>query len=504
MFTCYNHHKNRLCDNAFAHCPEGIHCMDCTEARWLLDRGVEPGSRHPTRARLGFHLSSCAACRTYRTTIHQQLLTALLFEHPAGAAGPAIHAPAAKRRRRGRLGRAASILTAVMVLALVLIGMRVGAAALTIHENVQAYIVPTPSVASSIQPAAATDVPLAQIPTLRPTSSVLDEQPADQPMDPQVRPGRTASPQAQTIIPIVPTAVGAVPAGIIPTLSIITATPNIPPAGSDPITVLLLGSDQRPGESGPSRTDTVIVARIDPGLRRIALLSLPRDLIVEIPGYGYGRINAAHVYGDIDPSLGGGLALARTTVSSLISAPIDYAVLVDFEGFIGLIDAIGGVDINVPTALYDSAYPTMDYGYMEVYFEPGDQHMDGQRALQYARTRHMDSDFQRARRQQEIMLAAARRIQGQNPLELIDSIAAATTALRGYVYTDLPEERMVALAWALRNVSPDTIERYLVDETIIQFNGEGGGCSSADDYYAECVDPGALQSLVERWMGRSR
>lgn len=503
MLTCYNHRKNRLCDNAFAHCPEGIHRMDCTEARWLLDRGVEPGSRHPTRARLGFHLSSCAACRTYRTTIHQQLLTALLFDHPASSAVPATRPPVPKRRR-GRLGRTASILAAVMVLAIVLIGMRVGAAALRIRENVQAYVVPTPAAAPSAQPATATAVPPAQIPTLRPTSSSIVEQPASPSLDPPVRPAQTAPPQVQSLIPIVPTALGAVPAGIIPTLSSITATPNIPPAGSDPITVLLLGSDRRPGESGPSRTDTVIVARIDPGLRRIALLALPRDLIVEIPGYGYGRINAAHVYGDIEPSLGGGLALARATVSSLIGAPIDYAVLVDFEGFIGLIDAIGGVDINVPTALYDGAYPTMDYGYMEVYFEPGDQHMDGQRALQYARIRHMDSDFQRARRQQEIMLAAARRIQGQNPLELIDSIAAATTALRGYVYTDLPQERMVALAWALRSVSPDTIERYLVDETIIQFNGEGGGCSSADDYYAECVDSGALQSLVERWMGRSR
>jgi polyisoprenyl-teichoic acid--peptidoglycan teichoic acid transferase len=266
--------------------------------------------------------------------------------------------------------------------------------------------------------------------------------------------------------------------------------------------VLLLGSDRRPSEGGPSRTDTVIVARIDPGLQRIALLALPRDLIVEIPGYGYGRINAAHVYGEIEPSLGGGMALARTTVSTLIGAPIDYAVMIDFDGFIGLIDAIGGVDINVPTALYDSAYPTMDYGYMEVFFEPGIQRMDGARALQYARIRHMDSDFQRARRQQEIMLAAARRIQEQNPLELIDSIAAATTALRGYVYTDLPEERMVALAWSLRSISPDSIERYLVDETMIQFNGEGGGCSSADDYYAECVDPAAVQALVERWIGR--
>jgi polyisoprenyl-teichoic acid--peptidoglycan teichoic acid transferase len=245
------------------------------------------------------------------------------------------------------------------------------------------------------------------------------------------------------------------------------------------------------------------VARIDPALRRVALLSLPRDMIVEIPGYGYARINSAYVYGDLYPELGGGLTLARQTVSTLIGVPIDYAVVVDFNGFIGLIDAIGGIDINVPNALYDGQYPTMDYGYMEVYFETGPQHMNGDRALQYARIRHMDSDFERARRQQEVMIAAARRLREQNPLALLDSIATATSSLRGYVSTDIPEEKMVALAWALRDFAPDSVERYLVDENMISFNGEGGGCSSADDYWAGCVDPGAVRDLVRRWLGQS-
>jgi anionic cell wall polymer biosynthesis LytR-Cps2A-Psr (LCP) family protein len=115
----------------------------------------------------------------------------------------------------------------------------------------------------------------------------------------------------------------------------------------------------------------------------------------------------------------------------------------------------------------------------------------------------MDSDFERARRQQEVMIAAARRLREQNPLALLDSIATATSSLRGYVSTDIPEEKMVALAWALRDFAPDSVERYLVDENMISFNGEGGGCSSADDYWAGCVDPSAVRDLVRRWLGQS-
>jgi LCP family protein required for cell wall assembly len=210
------------------------------------------------------------------------------------------------------------------------------------------------------------------------------------------------------------------------------------------------------------------------------------------------------VYGDLAPELGGGMALVRATVSKLLDVPIDYAVRVDFNGFIGLIDAIGGIDLDVPTALYDGAYPTMDYGYMEVAFDAGLQHMDGQRALQYARIRHMDSDFERSRRQQEIILAAARKLRDQNPLELLDTLAAATSSLRGYIQTDLPEERMVGLAWALRDLAPNMVQRYQIDENIISFNGEGGGCSSSDDYYAECANLETIRALAQQWMGETR
>jgi LCP family protein required for cell wall assembly len=389
------------------------------------------------------------------------------------------------------------IALAVVGIILVLLVARVASAALSIRQNVQSYIVPTANserpVASTIQQPTTVLAPIGD-----PATSSANPEPQTIVAQPQQ--GANVQANAPTRIPIVPTAIGAAPMAIIPTLPVVTATPRIPLAGT-PVTILLLGSDGRPGEEGPTRTDTVIVVRIDPGMRRAAMLSIPRDLIVEIPGYGYGRINAAHVYGDLSPELGGGLNLVRATVSNLLGVPIDYAVLVDFNGFIGLIDAIGGIDIDVPNALYDGEYPTMDYGYMAVSFDPGMQHMDGERALQYARIRHMDSDFERGRRQQEILLAAARHLRERNPLDLLDTLASATSSLRGYVQTDLPEERMAGLAWALRDLAPTAVERYQVDENMISFNGEGGGCSGSDDYWAECANPATIRALVQQWLG---
>lgn len=467
--------------------------MECSEARRLLDHGVGPGSRNPIRAQLGFHLSGCAACRLYQKQVHQTVLAdLLLFDAPTQEPARPLYPKQPKPVRMKQIALAAMSVLGVLLLVL---AVRVTSAAFSIRQNVQAYIVPTAALEQLVPTVA--QQPTVSVPVASPAPAGTAEPQADEPKPQQQV---STQPDSPTRIPIVPTATGAAPIAIIPTLSSVTATPRIPAAGA-PVTILLLGSDGRPGEEGPTRTDTVIILRVDPGMRRVAMLSIPRDLIVEIPGYGYGRINAAHVYGDLSPELGGGLTLVRATVSNLLGVPIDYAVLVNFSGFIGLIDAIGGIDIMVPKALYDGAYPTMDYGYMEVYFEPGMQHMDGQRALQYARVRHMDSDFERSRRQQEIILAAARQLRNQNPLELLDTLVSATSSLRGYVETDIPEDRMVGLAWALRDLEPTMVERYLLDENMISFNGEGGGCSGSDDYWAECAHPDTIRALVQQWMG---
>jgi LCP family protein required for cell wall assembly len=237
-----------------------------------------------------------------------------------------------------------------------------------------------------------------------------------------------------------------------------------------------------------------MLARIDPQRGRVALLSFPRDLVVDFPGYGSGRINAAYVWGEQYNAPGGGLGLARDTVSSLTGVPIDYAVLVDFQGFIGLIDSIGGVTVGVPKELYDARFPTMDYGYTVAHFLAGRQQMDGATALTYSRVRHPDSDFERIKRQQAVLIAIGARLRERGDLQNLLAADQITAALRSYVQMDIPQKRVLGLVWALRGLNPARVERYTVDENMVTF-GLG------DDQYAELAAPGAIESLVRQWYG---
>jgi LCP family protein required for cell wall assembly len=476
--------------------------MDCREARRLLEQGVTPGSASAERTKLGFHLSSCPACREYRRQLQDPLLASLMAAaatRPVATAPaqapeqPAVVAPAeppaaelppketpaaetmVERPAPAQRSAFARALRYAMLGVLAAVGLGVviilGQAALSIYhirQNVQAMIVPTPALS--------VDLP-AGVPTLTPIASALPTE-ADEPA--------ALLPSATTVRPtatIQPTA----------TLPPPTATPSPPPAG-EPVNILLLGSDRRPGESEPSRTDAIIVARVDPLRHRVAFLSLPRDLIVEVPGYGSTRINAANVWGEIYGDPDGGIGLARKTVSNLLGIPIDYMIYIDFEGYIGMIDSIGGVTVDVPTELYDPEFPTMDYGYTEAHFLPGPQHFDGATALMYSRIRHPDTDFERMRRQQAVLAGVLGRLREQNAIESLKSLEDMTTALRGYVKTDIPEDRLLGLAWALRDITPDKIERYLVDENMITF-GIG------DDQWAEVPVPGAIEGLTHQLLG---
>jgi LCP family protein required for cell wall assembly len=172
------------------------------------------------------------------------------------------------------------------------------------------------------------------------------------------------------------------------------------------VNILLLGIDQREGEAGPFRTDTMILVGIDPATNSVSMLSIPRDLWVRIPGYGENRINTAHATGDLRNYPGGGVALAKKTVSQNLGVPVHYYVRINFVGFEKLIDAIGGLDIDVPQAIHDDKYPTEDYGTMVLDIPAGPQHMDGQTVLRYARSRHGTDDFDRMSRQQQVIRAA--------------------------------------------------------------------------------------------------
>ncbi len=184
--------------------------------------------------------------------------------------------------------------------------------------------------------------------------------------------------------------------------------------GKERVNILILGIDQREGEKDKGyRTDTMIVLTIDPISRAAGLLSVPRDTWVEIPGYDYyDRINTANAVGDVKDYPGGGSALARKAVEQLLGVPIHYTARMNFTAFETLIDAIGGIEIDVDTDIYDPTYPTSNYGVETFKLSKGLQTLDGATALKFARTRHNleHEDFDRARHQQQVIMAVREKV----------------------------------------------------------------------------------------------
>ena len=168
-------------------------------------------------------------------------------------------------------------------------------------------------------------------------------------------------------------------------------------------TLLLVGLDRRHSQE-QSRSDVIMLLSIERKTRSLSLLSIPRDLWVQIPEYGWHRINAAYFFGEY--YVANGPELARKTVEAVFGVPVHAVAAVDFVGFTALINAFGGVNVTVAKTLIDNLYPTLDYGYTRIVINAGEQHMDGETALIYARTRHPDNDFKRMGRQQNLITAA--------------------------------------------------------------------------------------------------
>jgi LCP family protein required for cell wall assembly len=219
--------------------------------------------------------------------------------------------------------------------------------------------------------------------------------------------------------------------------------------------ILVLGTDKRPEEAGePSRSDTLMVVSVDPAAKRVGVLGIPRDLQVLVPGYGWQKINAAYFLGEAYHLPGGGPGLALPTVSQLLNVPIDYYVALNFAGFEQIIDAAGGVDIDVPAPIDDPAYPGPNYSYMHIHFDAGFQHMDGAQALQYARTRHGDSDFARIGRQQQVIRALQNKLAAVN---MLPRYPALLNQLGDAVETNIPPDQQFALAQLATQLGPDSL-----------------------------------------------
>jgi len=196
--------------------------------------------------------------------------------------------------------------------------------------------------------------------------------------------------------------------------------------GGGPENILILGSDKRASlEEDPGRSDTTILLRLDPDRNAIALMSIPRDLKVEIPGYGTEKFNAAYTFG--------GPKLTLQVVKELTGLQINHVVNVDFLGFVRAVDAIGCVYVDVDRRYYHSnvGLPPSEQ-YSEINVKPGYQLLCGKKALQYVRYRHTDTDIVRAARQQDFLSAARQRVPIEDLLlgrnEVIDIFTRYTTS----------------------------------------------------------------------------
>jgi polyisoprenyl-teichoic acid--peptidoglycan teichoic acid transferase len=189
-------------------------------------------------------------------------------------------------------------------------------------------------------------------------------------------------------------------------------------SGTQRVTFLLMGMDRADGiSSGPNHTDSMMLVSVDPISKTVVLLSIPRDLWVQIPGYGSAKITEANFDGDAYGYPGGGSALAVKTVEQNLGIHVDHYVRIDFNAFETFIDAIGGIDVNVPETIDDPTYPDANFGYEPFYLPAGPQHLNGHDALRYARTRHSgQGDLDRARRQQQVVMAVRDRVLNLNLL----------------------------------------------------------------------------------------
>jgi LCP family protein required for cell wall assembly len=234
------------------------------------------------------------------------------------------------------------------------------------------------------------------------------------------------------------------------------------------VTVLLMGVDNRPDEP-VARTDTIIVLTLNPKTGAAGMLSIPRDALVRVSALNDTvKINTVHVYGETNKFSGGGPELLRQTISELIGYPIDYYVRLNFDGFRQIVDLVGGIDIDVAKDIRDDLYPDENYGYDPLFIPAGRHHMDGALALKYARTRHEDSDYARAARQQQVIMALKDKLVQPGQLaSLLPRIPGLAMALANSVKTDMPIDKAIALARTVDQVDLQNPVRIVVDNTMV-------------------------------------
>jgi len=259
---------------------------------------------------------------------------------------------------------------------------------------------------------------------------------------------------------------------------------ELPPAwdGASRINMLFIGLDYREWQEndGPPRSDTMILFTVDPITKTAGMLSIPRDLWVNIPGFGYSRINTAYPSGEGARLPGGGPGLAMKTVEQLLGVPVHYYAQIDFGTFVDLVDMLGCITV-VPEEMLilDPVGPGTDH----VRITPGGaRELCGWKVLAYARTRKTEGgDTDRSRRQQQVVFALQQKIfDPENFPNLIAQAPEMYAKLQHGIHTNMPFEDALKLAILGKDISPQNIKTGIIDTSMVTFDNTvlGGQAAS--------------------------
>ena len=266
--------------------------------------------------------------------------------------------------------------------------------------------------------------------------------------------------------------------------------PKLKGEESNQINILLLGIGGK-GHSGGGLTDTIMVASVKPNSGEAALISIPRDLYVRIPdSKQYSKINAVKQFGDSSKNLTkykSGSELIKKTVGEITGLNIHYCVQLDFQGFIEIIDHLGGIDINLEKDINDPNYPNFNHGYDPFYISAGRHHLDGSTALKVARSRHSKmGDFDRVKRQQKIIRAAKQKFFEKYANFNLFALNKIFNSLGSHLKTDIQLKEIKSFYRLAKKIDTHKITSQTIDTSNYLQSGHIGGAytlkSKSGDY----------------------
>lgn len=256
------------------------------------------------------------------------------------------------------------------------------------------------------------------------------------------------------------------------------------------VNILLLGSDTDQKFQGSYIAQTDIVVTIDPASKTVGMLSIPRDFFIPVPGYGMHKLDEAYGLG--------GVALSRQTIEQDFGIPINYYAWVGLDGFIKVINEVGGVDVDVTHPIVDDNYPddvgkqaNDPYAVKRLYLSPGPQHLDGPTALEYVRSRHADlvGDFGRSVRQQQVLSALKTKL--ANP-DIFNKLSTIASDLQGFLKTDMALPDVLKLMNFARSLDLNKINKLTLGPP---YSSGGVAPAGGNDAGADVVIPNCAQII---------